>query len=213
MNRYLCCLSVLLLSAWPTLGDTPISQPSPDDANPEKIVAASMEAARKGEWDRYADLLHPESFDDYKRMWTPILEAAAARGEEQVAAVVPLFDKAKDLKTVLALQPREFFISSMKGLAITQTRDRQSGLVPAEGKIIGTVREGENSAYVVVRNRQRYGEAEWTRMEVVALKRSGTAWKILLPDTVRVLADSWHRAGLAAPRKWSFDGNIPPERR
>src|SRR5262245_20727990 len=82
MNRYLYTLSLLLLSAWPALGDTPAKQPSPDDISPEKIVASSMEAARKRDWERYADLIHPESLNDYKRMWRPTLEAAAASGEE-----------------------------------------------------------------------------------------------------------------------------------
>src|SRR5262249_36865015 len=117
MNRFVCCLCVLLPPASSTPCRAGDAEPQRDDAAIEKVVADGMEAARKGDWKRYGELMHPESLEDYKNMWLPALTAAAKGGPGKEADLLPLFDKATHLKSVIALKPREFFVSSMKGMA------------------------------------------------------------------------------------------------
>src|SRR5258708_38703287 len=74
-------------------------------------------------------------------------------------------------------QRLEFFVSSMKGMA-SQFRQGIASPLNVDGKIIGTVHEGDDEGYVVVRTRRKCDRAEMTRVEVMALKRSGTPWEM-----------------------------------
>lgn len=197
MNRYISCLSLLLLPLFPTLcrGDDP--KPRRDDDAIEKVVADSMEASRKMDWKGYAGLVHPDSLQEYKDMWLPVLRVATRERPEKQADLLSAFDKAADLKTVMALKPKEFFVSSMKGMA-SQIPALTASPLDVNEKIIGTVHEGDDRAYVVVRTRGKSGGGDLTRVEVVALKRSGTEWKLMLPDVVRIMADTFRRTGPAA---------------
>src|SRR6266702_2215653 len=101
MNRFVFFLCVLLLPVFSTLCRAGDAKPKLDDAAIEKVVADSMEAVRKGNWTRYAELVHPESLEDYKKMWLPALTAAGKEGPDMQADLLPLFDKAADLKSVI----------------------------------------------------------------------------------------------------------------
>ena len=194
MNRFVFCLCVLLLPVFSTLCRAGDEKAQRVDAAVEIVVADGMEAARKGDWKRYAELMHPESLEDYKNMWLPFLTAAAKKGPDMQADWLPAFDKAADFKSVIALKPKEFFVSSMKGMASLFSKGIASPL-NVDGKIIGTVPEGDDQAYVVVRTRWRFDGAEATKVEVIALKRSGTEWKMMLPDVVRIMAETFTRTG------------------
>jgi len=104
---------------------------------------------------------------------------------------LPLFAEATDLKSVTALKPKEFFVSSMKGMASQLRREGLPSTLNADVKIIGTVHEGKDQAYVVIRTRRKFDGAKMTQVEVVALKRSGTEWKMMLPDSVRIMAETF----------------------
>jgi hypothetical protein len=156
------------------------------------VVAASMEAGRKMDWKAYANLVHPDSLGDYRKMWLPVLQAAAKAGPDKQADLLPLFAGAKNLKSVLALKPMELFVCSMKGMA-SQFPAPKAGPLNVEEKALGVVREGGDLAHVVVRTRTKHGGREVTKVEVISLKRSGTEWKVLLPDAVREVADTFRR--------------------
>ena len=186
---HLCMLVLLLLPTLCPAGDT---KPKRDDAAIEKVVAASIEAGAKQDWSEYANLVHPDSLDDYKNMWLPLLRAPSKEGGDKHADLLSLFDKAADLKSVIDLQPKEFFASSMKGMA-SQFREPKAMPLNVDAKIIGTVREGDEAAYVVVRTRTKNQGTEMTKVDVITLKRTGAEWKLMLPDVVRVMADTFKR--------------------
>ena len=98
--------------------------------------------------------------------------------------------KATDLRSVMALKPKEFFVRSMKGMASQFPGPKVSPL-NVDAKIIGTVHEGDDQAYVVIRTRREFDGAVMTQVEVVALKRRGTEWKMMLPDSVRIMAETF----------------------
>jgi hypothetical protein len=213
MNRVVFCLCVLLLPVFSALclaGDT---KPQRDDALIEKAAADGMEAARKEDWKRYAELVHPESLEDYKNMWLPALTPAAKAGPEKQADLLPLFDKASDLKSVLALEPKDFFVSSMKGMASQFRREGLPSALNADVKILGTVHEGDDQAYVVVRTRRKLDGAEMTQVEVVALKRSGTEWKMMLPDSVRIMAETFRRTGQDVQKSGPVKDRADPDKK
>jgi ketosteroid isomerase-like protein len=195
MHRLVFGLGAPLLLVFSTPGPAADSQAQRDDAAIEKVVAASMEAARKMDWMAYAELVHPESLRDYKNMWLPVLQAAANDPPEQQADLLLLFDRATDLKPVLALQPKELFARSMKGMA-SQFPAVKGGPANVDAKILGTVREGEDLAHVVIRTRikgQGTDASDVSKVDVVTVKRDGGEWKIVLPDVVRVMAETFKR--------------------
>ena len=191
MKRFIFCLCVFLLQVFSTLGRAGDDKPQRDESVIEKVVANSMEAARKGDWKSYAELMHPASLEDYRKMWLPMLTAGAKKGPEEQADWLAAFDKAADFKSVIAMKPKEFFVSSMKGMAFL--RQGVASPFDVEEKIIGTVHEGDDQAYVVVRTRWKIDGTEMTKVEVIALKRSGTEWKVMLPDVIRIMAETFGR--------------------
>ena len=190
MNRFFVCVPLLAICS--TIGRADDAKPQPENAAIEKVVADSLKAAGKQDWQKYADLFHADSLDDYRKMWQPALTAAAKNDQTDL---LTFFDKAADVKSILDLKPKEFFASSMKGI----TSQFQQGIpnpLTADTQIIGTVREGKDRAYVVVRTQNKLGDPEMTKVEVVELKRSGTEWKMELPDVVRLMAKTF---SLSAP--------------
>jgi hypothetical protein len=211
MNRFVFCLPALLLPAFATPGRAAPAKPEPANAAIEKVVADNLEAAKKGDWKRYAELIHPDSLDDYKKMWLPAL-TAAKKAPDQQGALLPLFDGAKDVQSLIDLKPEEFVVRSMKGIAAQFRQADNPGPLAAESKIIGTVREGEDRAHVVVRTRRKFGEAEMAQVEVVSLKRSGTEWKMLLPDSVRIMAETFGRAAGNVQRAGPVKDRVLPDK-
>jgi hypothetical protein len=211
MSRFAVCLYVLLLPVSATVCRGEDQKAQRDDAAIEKVVADSMEASRTMDWNRYAGLIHPESLQEYKNMWQPLLQVAIRERPEKQADLLSAFDKATDLKTLIALKTKEFFVSSMKGMA-SQIRGLNSSPGNVEEKIIGTVREGEDQAYVVVRTRRKVAGVQMNRVEVVALKRNGTGWKLLLPDSVRILAETFKRTRPDVERSGPVKDRADPDK-
>ena len=161
-------------------------EPRHDAIAIEKVVADSLDAARRGDWKGYAELVHPESLHDFKNMWLPVLQLAVAKGPSEQADVLSLFEKGSDANSLVNMKPKELFVSSMKGLAIQFPQAK-----PMESKIIGTVREGDALAYVVLRSRIK--DSKVTKIEVITLKRSDEGWKVTLPEVIQVMAESFTR--------------------
>lgn len=198
MNGFAFC-PCMVLAAVPTprRGD----DAKTGDAVIEKVVADGLAAGRKADWKEYAGLVHPDSLRQYKDMWLPLLRTATRERPDKQAELLAAFDKAADLKAVMALEPGVFFVSSMKGME-SQLPALKGNPVGAEEKIIGTVRDGDDQAYVVVRIRTKFGQTDLTKVEVVELRRSGAAWKMMLPDVVRIMAESFdwrQKVGRAGP--------------
>ena len=190
MVRFIFCASVLPVFTAFCLAED--QKPQSADAAIEKVVANSMEASRKTDWKKYADLVHPDSLEEYKKMWLPVLQKATREQLEKQADLLTAFDKAKDLQAVISLSPKDFFISSMKGMAAQIPKPSFNPLNVNE-KIIGTVHDDNDHAYVVVRATRKFGSSEMTKAEVVTLRRSGAEWKIMLPDVVRIMAETLQR--------------------
>jgi uncharacterized protein (TIGR03067 family) len=131
-------------------------------------------------------------------MWRPVLQRAATKGPEEQARLLALFEKGTDLESLLAMKPKELFVSSMNGLK-SQFPHVTDSVAGVDSEIIGTVREGDDRAYVVVRSRIKHTEV--SKVEVISLKRSGTEWKTLLPEVVQVMAEMFKRTQQPEPLK------------
>jgi hypothetical protein len=167
--------------------------PEKESAAIEKVVAASRQATRKGDWDAFAALLHPDSLQDFKALFVPVLQSAAKKGGDEQADLLTLFDGAKDVKTVLAWEPKEFFARFAKGCA--SRAPLKEIFASTTSTVLGMVPEGSDQVHVVVRATRTIEKAEISRVDVVPLKRRGRKWKMLLPSELRVVAETIKRLG------------------
>ena len=167
--------------------------PEKESAAIEKVVAASGQATRKGDWDAIAALIHPDSLQDFKALFVHVLQAAAKKGGDEQADLLTLFDGAKDLKTVLAWEPKEFFARFAKGYA--SRAPLKETFASTTSTVLGMVPEGSDQVHVVARATRTIEKAEISRVDVVTLKRSGREWKMLLPSELRLVAETIKRLG------------------
>lgn len=191
MNRKSCsaCVSIALICSTQCWADDP--KPATDDAAIAKVVEASLKATGAADWAGYADLVHPDSLQEFKAMWLPILQRAAKDAPAEQTELLSLFEKGSDLKVLIAMKPKEFFVSSMKGLTSKSAKvnvRRPTG----DSKIVGAVREGSDLTHFVVRS--RIGNSGRTKVEVVTVRRSGMEWKMLLPDAIQGMAEAFLRS-------------------
>jgi hypothetical protein len=197
-------LAALLLV--PALRAAPV--PETNWADAEKAAEAAQEAARKQDWAAYARHLHPDGLRHFRGILLPTLEAARKRGQEP-ADLLACFEGGKDVATVLAWSPEEFFARFMKKSIGDGPAKELFGA--AHTKLIGTVREGEGRAHVVVRVTTKWPTGEMSRMEVLSLSRHAGAWKLELGDPMRVLAESMKLMGSAQETVGPVQDRVAPE--
>jgi hypothetical protein len=165
---------------------TPAGEPKP--GAPEKVVLASFAAQRKLDWETYAGLMHPEGLKEFKDLLVPVLKGAEKKGREEQAGLLTLFQGARDLKTVLSWEPREFFLRFLKATA--SRSPLKANFTGTTAKVLGKVPEGANRVHVVVRVTRTMGKVKLSKVEVVTVKRSGAAWKVTMPEELRGLAQT-----------------------
>jgi hypothetical protein len=51
-----------------------------------------------------------------------------------------------------------------------------------------------------------------TKVEVIALKRTGTEWKLMLPDVVRIMAETFARTGQNTQQSGPVKDRADPEK-
>jgi hypothetical protein len=135
----------------------PISEK--ESAAIKKVVTASTQATQKRDWDALAALIHPDSLKDFKDMFVPVLQAAAKKGDAEQTDLLSMFDGAKDLKTVLAWEPKHFFASFAKGF--TSKAPLNVPLVSGTIPVLGMVMEGADQVHVVVRATRTIGKTKF----------------------------------------------------
>jgi hypothetical protein len=153
-----------------------------DDQALVALVEKSCKLQERGEWTEYARLIDDSDLRRFQTRFTPLL-----RIPDKGAGLVALFDGGRDVKTVLAWSPDEFFARFMRGTLASVP----AGQLPPETKrqVLGIVREGPAQAHAVVRVERNMLSLTTTRMEVVSLRRAAEGWKLAMPDELAGMAD------------------------
>jgi hypothetical protein len=130
-----------------------------DDQALVALVEKSCKLQERGEWTEYARLIDDSDLRRFQTRFTPLL-----RIPDKGAGLVALFDGGRDVKTVLAWSPDEFFARFMRGTLASVP----AGQLPPETKrqVLGIVREGPAQAHAVVRVERNMVSLTTTRMEV-----------------------------------------------
>jgi hypothetical protein len=161
------------------------AEDAPKPADAEKVAAAGLEAMSKADWKVYAELLHPDSLKAFRDVIVPALKAAA-RANKADRELLGIFGGAKDVETVLAWKPKDFFVKTMS--ALTRVPATKAMFTSRKAKVVGTVLEGKELAHVVVRVAVTVDTVEMKYVGVVQLKQHGSKWKLLADDLVTRLA-------------------------
>src|SRR3712207_145314 len=89
--------------------------PTADNKEVEKVVLAATNAMKKQDWSTYGGHMDPQALAEFRVLFVPLLQAAAAKGAQEEAPLLPLFQGAKSVKEILAWDAKEFFARFMAG--------------------------------------------------------------------------------------------------
>jgi hypothetical protein len=187
MRRCLAALSIVVLAVacWSARGETP---PQHREGTPEAAAAAVITATTRLDWDAYAALMDADSLQRFRNAMAPLLEATASKPAEQQAAVLALFDGAKDVRTALKWGPREFFARFMKG--VTAQGPLHDTFTATKTKVLGTVLEQPDQAHVVIRATRTAGPAKLEKMDVLTFRNTKEGWKAQVPTELQSLGET-----------------------
>jgi len=105
--------------------------------------------------------------------------------DSQAQFIQSLFGEEHSRESIEALTDVEFFASLLT--LIMQQAKAIGGLNFDRLEILGEVREGENIAHLVTRNKISVGELEMESMEIVSLKKNGEQWRVMMSGKIKGL--------------------------
>jgi hypothetical protein len=178
-------LVFLLLLVFSFSGALAQAAAPPAAESPESVVQRYTAAMKAGDYQKTAELMHPEALEKFRNLLLPLLDVPQGADKEQSA--LPLFRGAKDVAAVKKLSPTEFFASFMGGLIDSEPLLKDAlgsaGMTP-----IGSVPEGD-VLHVVCRTSVAVQGVSLSKLEVVSVKRSAGNWRILLSGELEGMAE------------------------
>jgi hypothetical protein len=105
--------------------------------------------------------------------------------EVQTEFVQGFFGPTQTVESINNVSDVEFFASIFN--FVMQQADQAGGINFDGVEILGEVKEGDNIAHLVTRNRVSVGEIEVEAMEVVSLKKQGDGWRMLMSGSIKGL--------------------------
>lgn len=193
MRCFVACISVAVL-AWCSVGRAEESLEKNKEAEVEKVAAVWLKAGEQRDWEKYVDLLHPDSVRDFHKLALVLVKLAEGKSTEEQASILPLFARVKELKAIREMEPKAVVASFLQGTAALMP----AGAGKKKSTVIGTVFETPALAHVVCRIKARLGKAEFNKIEVVTVRQTGEAWKIVLPEEILRLAEQMQQSFGAA---------------
>ncbi len=140
---------------------------------PESVAKAYFAAMQASDWDKCADLLHPEALGSMKRTFAKIINADVSGGAA---------------KTIFGLKTNEEF-ASLSGATIFErlmnfmagaSPEMKTVLAASKTTVLGKVTEGIELVHVVYRTQIKMSGAEISEVELMSFKKHGTTWRGLL---------------------------------
>lgn len=187
-NTILLFSLLLLLSLSGAFAQTAKPAPAPAPAAPsaESVVQSYLETLKSGDFQKSAELMHPEALEKFRSLLIPLVEAAAdAKAEE---SLLPLFKGVSDVAALKKLSPAGFFAAFFNGIAEVNPMIKDA-LASGNMTVLGSVPEGD-VLHVVCRTSVKVEELSIAKMEVMSLKRHEGNWRVLLSGEMEGLAQA-----------------------
>ncbi|QSV47055.1 hypothetical protein [Geobacter benzoatilyticus] len=175
-------LMVVLTLLFATLITVPAMAAEGVEESPAAVTARLSATLKKGDWEAYSRLMHPDALSRLKNMFAPLAELPDA--EEVFSALFGV----KGAEEFRKLQDREVFVRLMSGL-----EESVPGFGEAvrnlEMTVIGQVPEGKELMHVVFRSNTAVDKLTVSSTDVMTLRRTPEGWRALLTANIEGLAE------------------------
>lgn len=179
MKKLVVVFTILLLATVITL---PALAAEGVDESPTAVAGRLSSTLKKGDWEAYSRLMHPDALSRLKNMFAPLAELPDA--EEVFSALFGV----KGAEEFRKLKDREVFVRLMSGL-----EESVPGFGEAvrnlEMTVIGQVPEGKELMHVVFRSNTAVDKLTVSSTDVMTLRRTPEGWRALLTANIEGLAE------------------------
>jgi len=166
------------------------TEPQRELTPPELVARDYLTAVRDRGFAAQADFLHPDEMARFQQLLVPVFEAESEKGGRGLLNAT--FGREASL-TDVSLAPPDDFMRRFARVMAVRVPDQPVGF--DELAIVGLVEEGDQ-VHVLARLRTGQDELMEERLEVVSLKPSDGAWKVILsPKLERAVSAMRRQAG------------------
>lgn len=151
---------------------------------PESIALELSEAYKELDFDRAADMMHPDALQGLKEMVMDIMSF------DSTGSIAILFTGETDPEAIQNMHPKTAFSRFMEGLLQIQPEMAQA-FTSLETETLGHIMEGESIAHVVTRGKLSVMGIDMEQMEVMTLKRHEDTWLALLSGDISNMAQAF----------------------
>jgi hypothetical protein len=147
---------------------------------PEAVATRLFETNKTGDFEAYAQMLHPDALADYKK----IIASFAERGATKDIVQKWLGIKSKaDYEALTGVQVFSRFMSNVTRMA-PGTKETMAN---TKAEVLGQVMEDAETAHVVTRITTVTTGLPLAKMSVITIRRDGDAWKAMLSEEIEGL--------------------------
>lgn len=179
MKKLLVTFIFLLLATFTSL---PVLAAESVEETPKAVAERLSATLKKGDWEAYAQLMHPDALTRFRQMFAPLAEMPEAR------EVLSTFFNVEVPEEFRKLTDRQVFVRLMANL-----EENVPGFGEAmrnlEMTVIGQVPEGKELMHVVYRSDTAVDKLTVTSTDVLTLRRTPQGWRALLTASIEGLAE------------------------
>ena len=159
------------------------------ESTPEAVAASYLSAMQAADWAGMAKLMHPDALHQLREFLAPLFASAVPEAD----AFRQQFLGVRTASEAAALSATTVFANFVRAL---NARDPTAAQALSEAIIhqIGHVTEDTDVAHVVYRATLDLEGLMVTNVNVLTLKRSGDAWRVLLTGDYSALATALRQA-------------------
>ena len=150
----------------------------PQSSSPEAVVSKAIDAVNHGRIDEFVSAMHPESLEEFRTAVVATIDDAVERVGE--AKLLESFPGVKTVDGLKALDGPRLFADIIRRKASDPSLKKS--LANTKTDVFGHIAEGNDTAHVVYRTRMKLGETDIMRLNVATLRKSGSAWKMMIPE-------------------------------
>ncbi len=152
--------------------------------SPESVAKAYFAAMRSGDWAKCAGLMHPDALASIKRSFATVINADKSGGAAK--AIFGLKSSAEFAQLTDAA-----VFERLMGFITSAVPDVKTAMEASTSTVLGQVSEGADLAHIVYRSQIKLGGAEVSQVELISLKKSGSAWRALLTSDMEELFEKF----------------------
>ena len=150
----------------------------PQPGSPEAVVSKALDAVNHGRIDEFVSAMLPDSLEEFRTAVLPEIDTGVQRVGE--AKVLQSFPGVKTIKALKALDAPRLFAGVIRRKASDPSMKKSVANTKID--VFGHIAEGDDTAHVVYRSKIKLGETDIVRMNVATLRKSGSSWKMVIPE-------------------------------